>query len=245
MRGADGFQVAHFAYQDHVRILTERSAQRGRKRRSIDLDFALVDIAFFVAMQEFDGIFDGDDVLGAGRVDAIDHCGQRGGLAGAGYARDQHQAARHIAHLLHHFGQVEFVECTDLGGDDAQYQAHVPALLEDVHTEAAQSGDAVGHIDFRSLFEFLFLPGRHHAESHSQHVLGGDAGLVGQRLQFAVDPQVGIISDLEMQVRSAALHGDAQQVIDIHSTLPPFNLSYDGANRHLSQDDLSNGRAAG
>ena len=35
-RGADGFQIAHFADQNHVRILTQGSAQRRRERRRID-----------------------------------------------------------------------------------------------------------------------------------------------------------------------------------------------------------------
>ena len=134
------------------------------------------------------------------RVDAIDHRRQRRGLTGTGDAGDQHQPARHVANLLHHFGQEQFVERANLGGNDAKHQSDVAALLEDVHTEAAQPGDAVGHIDFRGLFEFLFLPRRHHAEGHVQHVFRGDARLVGQRQQFAVDAQVRIVAHLQMQV---------------------------------------------
>ena len=191
-------------------------------------------------MQKFDGVFDGDDVLGAGGVDAVHHGGQRGRLTGAGDAGDQNQAARHFANLFHDLRQIEFVEGANLGGNDAQHQSHVAALLEDVHTEAAQSGDAVGHVDFRGLFEFLFLARRHHAERHGQHILGADARLVGQRSQVAIDAQMGIVAYLQMQVGGPALHGDAQQIINIHSTLPPDNLPYDDAKSHTTQDDLSN-----
>src|ERR1700732_1469116 len=51
---------------------------------------------------------------------------------------------------------------------------------------------------------------------------------------------MGIVSYLQMQVRGPALHGDAQQVINIHSTLPPNNLPYDEPKSHSPQDDLSN-----
>ena len=78
------------------------------------------------------------------------------------------------------FGRKKFVEGANLGRNDAEHQADVAALLEYVHTEATEAGDAVGHIDFRGLFEFLFLARRHHAKSHVQHVFGRDAGLIGQ-----------------------------------------------------------------
>ena len=58
--GGDRFEVAHFADQDHVGILAQGGAQRGREVGRIDLDFALIDEAVLIAMQEFDGVLDGD-----------------------------------------------------------------------------------------------------------------------------------------------------------------------------------------
>ena len=43
--GGNGFQVAHFADQNHVGVLTQGGAQRGGEIRSVDFDFALVDEA--------------------------------------------------------------------------------------------------------------------------------------------------------------------------------------------------------
>ena len=149
-------------------------------------------------MQEFDWVLNGDDVFRPARVHAVYHgrqCRRLTGTCDTGY---QHKAARHVADLLHHFRQEQFVERANLGGDDAEHQSHIAALLENVDAEAAQSGDAVGHIDFRGLFEFLFLACRHHAERHGQHVFGAHARLVGQRLQFAVNPQVRIVSYLQV-----------------------------------------------
>src|ERR1700692_1126821 len=58
---------------------------------------------------------------------------------------------------------------------------------------------------------------------------------------------MGIVANLQVQIGGSSFHGDAQQVINIHSTLPPDNLPYDDAKSHWAQDDLSNeqGRARG
>jgi hypothetical protein len=48
-------------------------------------------------MQIFDRIFNGDDVLGAKRVDAVNHRGERGGFAGTGGASGENQATLFFA----------------------------------------------------------------------------------------------------------------------------------------------------
>ena len=72
-RGRNRFQVSHFADQNHVRILTEGSAQRRTKSRRIYANFALVNVPFLIAVQKFDRIFNRDDVFRARRVHPIDH----------------------------------------------------------------------------------------------------------------------------------------------------------------------------
>src|SRR5579862_5055364 len=110
---------------------------------------------------------------------------------------------------------------TTFGRNHAKHKANVAALLKYVHTEASETGDAIGHVDFRGFFEFLLLPRRHHAERHVQHVFGGHPRLIGQRYQIAIDAQVWIVPHLQVQVGSAALHGDTEQVIDIHAGRTP------------------------
>ncbi len=99
-RGGNGFEVAHFADQDDVGILTQSGAQRGGKVRGVNFDFALVDEAALVTVQKLDGVLDGDEVVGAIGVDAVDHGGERGGLAGTGSAGDEHQAALLFANAV-------------------------------------------------------------------------------------------------------------------------------------------------
>jgi hypothetical protein len=105
-RGGNSFEVAHFADQNHVGVLTESSAQRRGKVRGVHFHFALIDEAFFVAVQKLDGIFDGDEMVGAIGVDAVDHRGQRGGLTGTGGSRNQHQPALFLADFSDDAGKI-------------------------------------------------------------------------------------------------------------------------------------------
>src|SRR3990172_8285461 len=48
-------------------------------------------------VEELDGVLDGDDVVGAPGVDAVDHGGERRGLAAAGGSGHEHHAADFLA----------------------------------------------------------------------------------------------------------------------------------------------------
>src|SRR3984957_10279390 len=214
-RGGNGFQVAHFADQNDVRVLTQSSAQRGGERRGVDFDFALVDETLFVAVQIFDRVFDGDDVLGAQRVDAVDHRGECGRFTGTSGAGGENQTALLFANLRKDAREFEFFDGANLGGNDAQNHADVAALLEHVHTETSQAGDAVGHIEFGGFLEFLFLPVGHHAEGHGQHFFRRDARHVVERVQDAINAKIRVVADFQVQVGSAAFDGAAQEIVNI------------------------------
>src|SRR5580765_5545279 len=67
--------------------------QRGGKVGGVDFDFALIDEAALVAVQELDGVFDGDEVVGTVGVDAVDHGGERRGLTGTSGSRNENKSA--------------------------------------------------------------------------------------------------------------------------------------------------------
>src|SRR5579859_8271430 len=121
-------------------------------------------------MQKFDGIFDGNNVIGAHGIDAVNHGGESGGLAAARRSRHQHHPAALFANLVNNFGQVKLFQGANLGGNHAQNHAHVSTLLENVHAEAAETGHAVGHVELGLFLELLLLAVAHHAERHVQHV---------------------------------------------------------------------------
>ena len=201
----------------------KRGAQRGRERGRVHFDFALIDEALFVAVQIFDRVFDGDDVLGAQRIDAVNHGGERGGFTGTGGAGGQDQAALLFADLREDARQLEFFDGANFRRNHAQNHADVAALLEDVDAEAAQAGDAVGHIQLGRFLELLLLPVGHHAERHGKHFFRRDAGDVGEAVQQAVDAKIRVVADFQVQVGGAAFDGAAQEIVNIdgHSENTP------------------------
>ncbi|KFB70231.1 MAG: hypothetical protein AW09_004687 [Candidatus Accumulibacter phosphatis] len=80
-RQADGFEVAHLTYQNHVRVFPQSGAQGILEGEGVRTDFALVDQAFFRLVNKLDRIFDGENVAIRCFIDVIDHRRQGGRLA--------------------------------------------------------------------------------------------------------------------------------------------------------------------
>ena len=136
--GLDRLVVAHLTDQDHVGVLAQGGAQRRREGARVHLDLALVHDRLLVAVQELDRVLDGDDVLAALGVDVVDHRRERRGLARAGGARAEDQAALLLRDLLEDDGQAQLADGHDLDRDDAEHEADRAALLEHVAAEAAR-----------------------------------------------------------------------------------------------------------
>jgi hypothetical protein len=214
-RGGNGFEVAHFADQDDVRILTKRSAQGSGEIRGVDFDFALIDETALVTVQELDGVFDGDEVIGAIGVDAVDHGGEGRGFTGTRGAGHEYQSALLFADAIDDRRKIELVGGADFRGNDAKDHADVAALLEHVDAEAAEAGDAIGHVELGGLLKLLLLAVGHHAEGHGQHFFRRDARDVSKGSQEAIDAQIGVVADFEMQVGGFVFDGAAEQIVNI------------------------------
>src|SRR6266481_1657517 len=94
--GLDGFQVAHFADQDHIGIFAECGPQRVADALGIGMQLALVHQAVLIHVYKFDRILNGEDVIVALGIDLVDHGRQRGWLSRSRGACDQHQPARPV-----------------------------------------------------------------------------------------------------------------------------------------------------
>ena len=112
--GGDGLVVAHLANEDHVRVLTQSTAQGGGKAGHVAAHLALMDQSFFAFIHVLDGVLDGQDVVGAVLVDVVDHRGQRRGLAAARGAGDQDQAAGLVRQFLQNRRQAQLLHGGDL-----------------------------------------------------------------------------------------------------------------------------------
>ena len=146
-------------------------------------------------MEVFDRVFDGDDVLGAQRIDAVNHRGERGGFAGTSGASGENQAALLLADGGENARQFEFFDRANFCGNDAEDHADIAALLENVDAEAAEAGDAIRHVEFGGFFELLLLAIGHHAEGHGEHFFRRDARHVAERVQDAINAEIGVVAD--------------------------------------------------
>src|SRR6185295_17124715 len=134
-RELDGYQVAHFTYEDDVRVFAKGGPQRIRERQGMDAHFPLIHEAFFRLVDELDRIFDGNDVAFEGVVQIIDHGRERRRLTGPGWAGHKDQSLFPIAELSHDRRHAEFFHRNDLGGNVSEDSAKPAVLDEDIDAE--------------------------------------------------------------------------------------------------------------
>src|SRR6266498_17960 len=207
-----GLRIANLANHDDVRVLAQNGAQ-GVAEGEADLLFHghLVDPGEL----EFDGIFDGDDVV-FGVVQLVESGIERGGFAGAGGPGDEQQAVRSVDRgaepaigigvqpdLLDARGEVAFVEHAqdDLlavhGGQEGNAEVEIASADFDPHaTVLGQSpfGDvqAAHDLQARGEGDLQILRRRH---------------LVHQRAIDAVAQADHFLEGLDVNVAGAFLDG--------------------------------------
>ncbi len=229
----DGLEVAHLADQHHVGILPQGGAQGHGEAFGVGVQLALVDQAVLVLVQVFDRILDGEDVLVALAVDLVDHRRQGGRLAGAGGAGDQHQAARLLADLLDHRGQVEVAEGLDLVGDGPEHRGHRAALVEDVGAEAGEPLDAEREVELEVFLETVLLDVGEDRVGDLLGVGGGERRQV-ELAQMPVDPDLGRRVGGQVEVGASLLDHRLQKRIEgrRHEENLPFEHTRRRAKQH-------------
>jgi hypothetical protein len=87
-------------------------------------ELALLDDALVALEDVFDGVLERDDVLAVALVHRLDHGGERGGLARAGVAGDEHEAAGEVGEAGDDLGEAQLGrEGRDLGLDHSHRHA--------------------------------------------------------------------------------------------------------------------------
>jgi hypothetical protein len=204
--------VSRFADEDHVRRLAQGVLQRRRPRVGIDADLALRDDAVPVVMHILNRVLDGDNVTEAVFVAVADHRRQRGRLARARAADEQHQAALGHPDILQHAGQAEVLEFRDRGVDGAHDEAGTALLHEGIDAEAADAGRADGEVAFLGRLEFRRLLVIHHRVGQLERVLGRQR-LRRNRRHLAIDLDRGWKPGGDEQVGTLLLHHHRQQLV--------------------------------
>ena len=227
MAGLGGLQgglrrlcVAKLADEDHVRVLTQRSAQRLLEVHRVEPDLALVHDAVDVGMQDLDRILDRDDVLVPRPVDVVDHRGERRRLTGAGRTRHEHEPAVLVGEPLHPRREAQLLHRRNLLGDDAEGERDVAALAEAVDAEARQVGALVGDVEIAALLE-LRVPLRLHlrdALEVSVQVVLGQVRRILHRPERTVAPQHRRAAEFQVDVAGAEFDGARKEGVEFHDT---------------------------
>src|SRR3970040_2491439 len=89
--GLDGLRIAHFAQENYIRVFTESGAHRFGEGIGINTNLALCDNGALFGKEKFDWVLDGDDVLAAREIDAVDERGECRGFTASGGAGQQYQ----------------------------------------------------------------------------------------------------------------------------------------------------------
>ena len=201
-RRFDRLQVAQLADQDDVGVLAQRRAQRVGEALRVLVHLALVDQAALVRVDELDRVLDREDVLVALGIDLVDHRGQRGRLAAARRAGDEHQAARPIGERRENRRQPQFIEPLDLLRNDTVDRGDRTPLVEDVASEPREAADAEREVQFERLFEPFLLRVGEHAVCQPLRFRGTERRQI-ERLQLAMHANLRRRLRGDMQVGSA------------------------------------------
>ena len=146
-RHRDGFRIAHFADENDVGILAHRGAYPLGEGRQVGAELTLDHLGGLAAMDELDRILEADDVDRAGRIQIVDHRGERRGLARAGRAGDQDHPLVIIAELAHDRRESQLIDARHGSGNGTKRGADTRLLAEHVDAKAGAISRHVGEIE--------------------------------------------------------------------------------------------------
>src|SRR5574337_14877 len=209
-----GVLVADLADEDHIRRLQQGVFARDVPGAGMHTDLTLGDDAVDMRMHELDGGFNGADVIVGVLVAVADHRGNRGGLARAGGAHEDNDAAFRHHQVFQHWRQPELVESGNIGIQRAQHRAHAALLHKGADAETPDARRTNGELALLGGVKFLGLAVIHDGP-HQDAGLLHCQGLVGGRGDLPVHLDGGWKPRGDEQVRTLARHHGAQQVLQI------------------------------
>src|SRR5207253_3134761 len=109
-------------------------------------DFALVNQRLPVGVNEFDRVFDGDDVRALIHIYFMNQCGKRCAFAATRRACDEYESFGDIYQIEELFRQAQFFDRQNLFGDMTKDSADAISLHEDVDAETAHAFERIAEI---------------------------------------------------------------------------------------------------
>jgi len=192
--GCDGLLVSHFSNEHYIGVLPHQGAEGVIPVDHVNPDFPLGDDGFFIDVEVFDGVFNGNNMLCACAVDMVDHGGDGRCFAAAGWAGNENQAVGIVSNCFYNRRQVKGFKRGNLSADASRYHADIAPLTEGVDAEAVHLSHLVGKIEGAVFQEIILLLVAHNLEDKFLDFLFRH-GLAGGVFQLAVDAQFGGCAD--------------------------------------------------
>jgi hypothetical protein len=185
---ADGLQVTQLADQQDIGVLAKGTAQGLGERWGVLPHRALVDHRPAVSVHVFDGVLDGDHMLGLVGRDPRDHRRQRGRLARAGRAGHEDETLGGLREPTDGFRQPQLVERRDLLRHQAHGHGQGVALPEEVATDTRSTSPAEGEVQITlSTAAEVELLGRQDLGEEMIDLIREQPGRAGQVLELPFD----------------------------------------------------------
>jgi len=212
--GFDRLEVAHFADEDDIRILSKGAPDGLGKTRHVHVDFALGDDAFFVGMIVLDGVLDRDDVGLPGLVDPVDHRGKGGRLTRSGGAGDEDQAAGSGQQVLYRGGKADLIHGKKAARDEAEDESIITLGLENTDAKARAVSKRDGEIGASLPLQTIVHMRRQNGTGDLPGMFGSEGRAVvgGHFPRYA---EHGGLTHLKMEIGGATFHDGGQEFVDV------------------------------
>ena len=180
----------------------------------IHSDFPLGHHAQVVAVQEFQGIFQGDDMAFLGFVDPIHQAGQGSGFAAARRTYHQHHALAVVPQFHHRIGDVQLAVVRQLEPDHPDHGGQTAPLTERTDPEPGQPRNGKGKVIVPGAKQGLHIP----VSCQVVNFLYQLPGIPGKQTGAApladltVAPQRGAQSGYNINIGSVLFHRFPQQL---------------------------------
>src|SRR5262249_39633957 len=127
-RERDGLPVAELRDRYDIGVLPQRRPERARERRGVRPHLPLRDDGLTTPVDVFDGVLDGEDVLGARADDAAQGRGDRRALAAAGWTRAEDESRPKIHEPGERRREPELLQRRRIRRQDAEHDVRTAVL---------------------------------------------------------------------------------------------------------------------
>ena len=214
-RGHERFFVTHLAYENDVRIFTNGVLHPNLEVFHIHADLTLVDQALVFCVDEFDRVFERENMFSIVGVDPVKHRRDRRRFTRTGNTREQDHALVVLAKAFHNRGQIQAFEVRNPVVHTSRYQADLAKLLEHVDTETPSDTvnvHGVGKVSAAFVVKDRSVSFVEHREEQADHLFHFDRTTV-QRLQRSTRANHRRLTNLQVQVRTFQFHESTEELV--------------------------------